>query len=57
MLALHGAAESADVAWKVLIYDKQGRDILAPLLSVAELREAGVTLHLYLSLFSVTRPP
>jgi len=35
-------------SWKVLVYDKTGRDILGPLLSVKELRELGVTLHLLL---------
>ena len=32
--------------WKVLIYDRIGQDIVAPLLSVKELRELGVTLHM-----------
>lgn len=40
--------EDSDDVWKVLVYDKTGRDILAPLLSVAELRSAGVTLHMLL---------
>ncbi|KAK4523802.1 hypothetical protein GAYE_SCF00G1698 [Galdieria yellowstonensis] len=35
--------------WKVLVYDSYGRDIIAPLLKVAELRNLGVTLHLLLS--------
>ena len=35
-------------SWKVLIYDKTGQDILGPLLSVKELRDLGVTLHLML---------
>ena len=34
--------------WKVLIYDRVGQDIISPLLSVKELRDAGVTLHLLL---------
>ena len=34
--------------WKVLIYDSIGQSILAPIFSVKELREAGVTLHLAL---------
>ena len=33
---------------QVLVYDKAGQDILGPLLSVKELRELGVTLHLLL---------
>lgn len=40
--------EETDV-WKVLIYDKNGSDIIAPLLSVGDLREHGVTFHKYLS--------
>jgi len=35
--------------WKVLIYDEFGQDIISPLLSVAELRELGVTLYLPLN--------
>ncbi|EDQ88702.1 uncharacterized protein MONBRDRAFT_32644 [Monosiga brevicollis MX1] len=31
--------------WKVLIYDRIGMKILAPLLNVSELRDLGVTLH------------
>ncbi|XP_074640087.1 sec1 family domain-containing protein 1-like [Tubulanus polymorphus] len=34
--------------WKVLIYDRCGQDIISPLLSVKELRDLGVTLHLLL---------
>ena len=34
------------VSWKVLVYDKFGCDVIAPLLKVGELRENGVTLHL-----------
>jgi hypothetical protein len=32
--------------WKVLIYDNAGRDILSPVMSVTELREVGVTVHM-----------
>jgi hypothetical protein len=32
--------------WKLLVYDQFGRDVLAPLLNVAELRRLGITLHL-----------
>ena len=32
--------------WKVLVYDKAGQEILAPLLKVGALRSLGVTLHL-----------
>ena len=39
---------SVDTSWKVLIYDKMGRDILGTLISVKELRDLGETLHLML---------
>lgn len=32
--------------WKVLVYDKACQDILAPVLSVGELRKLGITLHM-----------
>lgn len=32
--------------WKILVYDSYGKDIVAPLLSVSQLREIGVTLYL-----------
>lgn len=41
--------EGATDAWKVLVYDNAGRDIIAPLLRVADLRARGVTLHLSLA--------
>lgn len=31
---------------QVLIYDRFGQDIISPLLSVKELRDMGITLHL-----------
>jgi len=34
--------------WKVLVYDQCGQDIISPVLSVKELRDLGVTLHLLL---------
>lgn len=34
-------------AWKVLILDSTGQKIMAPIMKVNELREAGVTLYLY----------
>jgi len=39
---------STELAWKVLIYDELGQDIIAPLLTVKELRDLGVTLHVLL---------
>lgn len=42
----HALKSSAvDLAWKVLIYDELGQDIISPLLTVKELRDLGVTLH------------
>lgn len=37
----------AEEGWKVLIYDKLGQDIISPLLKVGDLREHGVTIHMY----------
>ncbi|KAF5285352.1 hypothetical protein FQA39_LY04451 [Lamprigera yunnana] len=41
-------ASLAEPVWKVLIYDRAGQDIISPLISVKELRELGVTLHVQL---------
>lgn len=41
-------AGSSHNQWKILIYDKACRSIISPLLSVAQLRRRGVTLHLLL---------
>ncbi|XP_076176675.1 sec1 family domain containing Slh [Ptiloglossa arizonensis] len=40
--------EEAIPTWKVLIYDRLGQDIISPLISVKELRELGITLHMQL---------
>ncbi|XP_014374781.1 sec1 family domain-containing protein 1 isoform X2 [Alligator sinensis] len=39
---------TGEPVWKVLIYDRFGQDIICPLLSVKELRDMGITLHLLL---------
>ncbi|KAJ8895813.1 hypothetical protein PR048_001151 [Dryococelus australis] len=39
---------AAEPVWKILIYDRCGQDIISPLISVKELRELGVTLHMQL---------
>ncbi|XP_031565693.1 sec1 family domain-containing protein 1-like, partial [Actinia tenebrosa] len=39
---------AAEPAWKVLVYDRYGQDIISPLLTVKDLRDMGVTLHLLL---------
>lgn len=49
MLNLNGSSLAADQwsdQWKVLVYDSAGRDIISPLLNVAQLRRNGVTLHM-----------
>lgn len=37
---------ASEPVWKVLIYDRVGQDIISPLISIRELRELGVTLHM-----------
>jgi hypothetical protein len=37
---------AVEPVWKLLILDKYGQDIISPLISVKQLRELGVTLHL-----------
>ncbi|KAK2141155.1 hypothetical protein LSH36_1153g00057 [Paralvinella palmiformis] len=39
----------AEPHWKVLIYDKWGEEIISPLLSVKDLRDFGITLHLLIN--------
>ncbi|KPJ11182.1 Protein sly1-like [Papilio machaon] len=41
-------AVATEPTWKVLIYDRVGQDIISPLISIKELRELGVTLHVQL---------
>lgn len=36
------------LSWKVLLYDEVGRNVIAPLFKVRDLREMGVTLHMKL---------
>ncbi|PAA73664.1 hypothetical protein BOX15_Mlig019279g2 [Macrostomum lignano] len=44
--AAGGPADSEEPQWKVLIYDRSGQDMISPLLTVKDLRDLGVTLHL-----------
>lgn len=37
---------ASEPVWKILIYDRVGQDIISPLISIRELRELGVTLHM-----------
>jgi len=46
--AKESVAEDSE-SWKVLVYDKFGSDVVAPLLTVGDLREHGVTLHLLIN--------
>ncbi|EUD66144.1 hypothetical protein C922_03339 [Plasmodium inui San Antonio 1] len=47
---------SHDKIWKILIYDSEGQNILAPLLKVGNLRHHGVTLNLNLHRQRTTIP-
>ncbi|XP_049789905.1 protein sly1 homolog isoform X2 [Schistocerca nitens] len=44
----HSKTQSAEPVFKILIYDRCGQDIISPLVSIKELRELGVTLHVQL---------
>uniref|UniRef100_A0A8C6TRZ3 Sec1 family domain containing 1 n=1 Tax=Neogobius melanostomus TaxID=47308 RepID=A0A8C6TRZ3_9GOBI len=44
----------SEPVWKVLIYDRFGQDIISPLLSVKELRDMGITLHLCVSVLTLS---
>lgn len=46
--ACGGGAGDGEEVWKVLVYDAAAREIIAPLLRVADLRKMGVTLHMML---------
>ncbi|KPA74093.1 putative mitochondrial sec1 family transport protein [Leptomonas pyrrhocoris] len=47
--AAANAAEPVVTTWRLLIFDDWGRDIIAPLLKVGQLRELGVTLYLHIA--------
>jgi sec1 family domain-containing protein 1 len=47
--ATANAAEPVVTTWRLLIFDDWGRDIIAPLLKVGQLRELGVTLYLHIA--------
>ena len=44
---------AAEPVWKILIYDRIGQDIISPLISVKELRELGVTLHVFVMIIKL----
>ncbi|VDN87854.1 unnamed protein product [Brugia pahangi] len=39
---------AVEPVWKILILDRYGQDIISPLLTIKQLRDMGITLHLYL---------
>lgn len=39
---------AAEPVWKILIYDRDGQDIISPIIPIRELRNLGVTLHVQL---------
>ncbi|KAG5476820.1 hypothetical protein CUR178_04006 [Leishmania enriettii] len=47
--AAAASAEPVITTWRLLIFDDWGRDIIAPLLKVGQLRELGVTLYLHIA--------
>jgi hypothetical protein len=55
MLALNIPGDSrrySQEIWKLLVLDSVGRDIIAPLFKVGDLRREGVTLHMYVKLLN-----
>ncbi|OZC08440.1 Sec1 family protein [Onchocerca flexuosa] len=40
---------AVEPVWKILVLDRYGQDIISPLLTIKELRDLGITLHLLLS--------
>ena len=40
-------SSTSEPVWKVLVYDKYGQDVISPVLAVKELRDLGVTLHMW----------
>jgi hypothetical protein len=39
--------DGSPLIWKILVFDEAGRQIISPILKLSELKELGVTLHLY----------
>jgi len=48
-LATESGSEEVCEQWKVLIYDSECGDIIAPLMNISALRQKGVTLHMLVS--------
>ena len=45
--------DEGEPIWKVLVFDNLGRDIISSVLRVQDLRNFGVTIHLYVNRHSV----
>lgn len=43
-----GSVNCPSTVWRLLIFDDWGRDIIAPLLKVGDLREMGITLYMHI---------
>lgn len=52
--AVKTPSSTAPLVWKVLVLDQQTKDVLATVLRVQDLRDAGVTLHVYAVSFSLS---
>jgi len=46
-LGLQTPPTTGPLVWKILVLDQQTKDILATVLRVQDLRDVGVTLHVY----------
>lgn len=45
-----GGAAPPPTVWRIVVFDDCGRDIIAPLMKVVDLRELGVTLYLHIDM-------
>lgn len=52
--AVKAPTATAPLVWKVLVLDQQTKDVLATVLRVQDLRDAGVTLHVYAASFCLS---
>lgn len=51
----HILNEDGEPIWKVLVFDNLGRDVISSVLRVNDLRDLGITIHLYVT--QAVRPP
>uniref|UniRef100_A0A8R1TYE3 Uncharacterized protein n=1 Tax=Onchocerca volvulus TaxID=6282 RepID=A0A8R1TYE3_ONCVO len=47
---------AVEPVWKILVLDRYGQDIISPLLTIKQLRDLGITLHLLLSSYREVLP-